>query len=226
MRGYPNSTLKFLPLRERPDYRIGIDPENCSLVELFALIIGGTQQMDIASALVGRYPNMRSLQQAQIEDLTEVEGIGPQTAGRIRAALALGRRLLAPDEERVYIHSPGEAAALVQYQMGILEQEVMKVILLNTRNQLMGIVDVYQGSLNSAQVRIGEVFKPAVQRQAASIIVVHNHPSADPSPSPDDVVVTRALVQAGNLLDITVIDHIIIGGTEGWVSLKERGLGF
>jgi DNA repair protein RadC len=98
-------------------------------------------------------------------------------------------------------------------------------MLLDSRNRVMEIVEVYHGSVNSSQVRVGELFKPAVQRMAAAIICVHNHPSADPTPSPDDVAVTRAIVQAGKLLEIQLLDHIVVGGNR-YVSLKERGLGF
>ena len=123
------------------------------------------------------------------------------------------------------INSPGDAAALVQYEMSLLEQEHLKVMLLDTRNRVLDIVEVYQGSVNSSQVRVAEVFIPAIQRIAPAIIVAHNHPSQDPTPSPDDVAVTRAIVAAGKLLDIDVMDHLVIGGNV-WVSLKERGLGF
>ena len=98
-------------------------------------------------------------------------------------------------------------------------------MLLDTRNRVIEIVEVYHGSVNSSQVRVGELFKPAVQRMAPAIIACHNHPSQDPTPSPDDVAVTRAMVQAGKLLDIALLDHLIIGGSR-FVSLKERGLGF
>jgi DNA repair protein RadC len=123
------------------------------------------------------------------------------------------------------INSPGDAAALVQYEMSLLEQEHLKVMLLDTRNRVLDIVEVYQGSVNSSQVRVAEVFRPAIQRIAPASIVAHNHPSQDPTPSPDDVAVTRAIVAAGKLLDIDCLDHLVIGGNV-WVSLKERGLGF
>ena len=110
--------------------------------------------------------------------------------------------------------------------MSMLEQEYLKVILLDTRNRVIDIVEIYHGSLNSSQVRVAELFKPAIQRMAAAIIVTHNHPSGDPTPSPDDVAVTRAIVFAGKLLDMQVVDHLIIGHNGHYVSLKERGLGF
>ncbi len=113
----------------------------------------------------------------------------------------------------------------MQYEMSALEQEHLRVILLDRRNRVLAIVEVYKGSVNSSQVRVGELFKEAIRVNASAIIVTHNHPSGDPTPSPDDVAVTRAMVQAGKLLDIDVLDHLVIGQGK-WVSLKERGLGF
>jgi DNA repair protein RadC len=109
--------------------------------------------------------------------------------------------------------------------MSALPQEHLRVVVLDTRNRLISIEKIYVGSLNSSMVRVGELFRPAIQRNAASIIVVHNHPSGDPTPSPEDVTLTKAIVQAGKLLDIEVLDHLIIGQGR-FVSLKERGLGF
>ncbi len=109
--------------------------------------------------------------------------------------------------------------------MGLLEKEHLRVMLLNIRNQVLDIVEVYQGSVSSAQVRIAEVLRPAVQRMAPALIVLHNHPSQDPNPSPDDVALTRAMVQAAKLLDLDLLDHLVIC-QHRFVSLKERGLGF
>jgi DNA repair protein RadC len=106
-----------------------------------------------------------------------------------------------------------------------LEQEHLRVLLLDTRNHVLDIVEVYQGSVNTSQIRVGEVFKAAIRRNATAVIVVHNHPSGDPTPSPDDLAVTRALVQAGKLLDLELLDHVIIGQGRS-TSMKERGLGF
>ncbi|PKN93031.1 MAG: hypothetical protein CVU44_11405 [Chloroflexi bacterium HGW-Chloroflexi-6] len=109
--------------------------------------------------------------------------------------------------------------------MQALEQEHLRVMLLDRRNRVMEIVDLYRGSVSSSQIRVGEIFREAVRKNASAIIVAHNHPSGDPTPSPDDVAVTRAILQAGKLLDVDVLDHLVIG--QGcWVSLKERGLGF
>jgi DNA repair protein RadC len=125
----------------------------------------------------------------------------------------------------VVIHSPADAAALVQYEMSGLTQEHLRVINLDTRNHVLNIEKVYVGSLNASYVRIGEVFKSAIQRNAASIIVLHNHPSGDATPSQQDINLTRAIVQAGKLLDVEVLDHLVIGQGQ-WVSMKEKGLGF
>jgi DNA repair protein RadC len=109
--------------------------------------------------------------------------------------------------------------------MSALEQEELHVILLDVRNRVLHIEPVYRGSVNTSQVRVGELFKAAIRRKAAAIIVVHNHPSGDPTPSPDDVAVTSQIVKAGRLLDVEVLDHLVIGRSQH-VSLKERGLGF
>lgn len=219
--------LKLLPLREQPAYRVAQDPEACNLAELLAAIVGGQNQIEIAEDLLKRFGGLRGLYQAHVAEIGSAKGIGPQTAARLKAALALGKKLNQGSEERPRINSPADAAALVQYEMSLLEQEYLKALLLDTRNRLIEIVEVYHGSLNMTLVRVGEVFKPAVQRMAHGIILVHNHPSGDPSPSPDDIALTRAIAQAGKLMDIEVLDHLIIGRTStGYVSLKEKGLGF
>jgi DNA repair protein RadC len=114
--------------------------------------------------------------------------------------------------------------------MAFLEHESVRVVLLNTKNRVLDVKTISQGSLNSSVIRVAEVFKDAIREQAAAIVLTHNHPSGDPTPSSEDVLITRRVVEAGALLDIDVLDHIIIGqpgaGTTGWVSLRERRLGF
>lgn len=224
---YPLPKVKRLPLREQPSYRIAHNPDGCNLTELLAVLVGGQQQIEVAEALLDHFTNIRKLHQAHAEEIASIKGVGQSTALRLKAALELARRMVnESDTEQPTIHGPADAASLVQYEMSLLEQEYLKVILLDTRNRVMDIVEIYRGSLNSSQVRVAELFKPAIQRMAAGIIVTHNHPSGDPSPSPDDVSVTRSIVLAGKLLDLAVIDHIIIGHNGRYVSLKERGLGF
>jgi DNA repair protein RadC len=191
-----------------------------------AAVIGGQRQIEIAQELLTFFQNdIRRLFQAHPAELAKVKGISQATAVRIKAALNLGLRLNLPNEERTTINSPADAAALVQYEMSLLEKEHLRVLLLDRRNGVLDIVEIYQGSVSSSQVRVGEIFQAAIGRHASAIVVVHTHPSGDPTPSPDDVAVTRAIVQAGKLLDIELLDHLVIGHGK-WVSLKERGLGF
>jgi len=223
---YDQPQLKSLPLREQPAYRITQNAAGCNLTELIAAVIGGQKQIEIAQALLANFNgDIRRLYQAHPAELAKVKGVTQTIAIRIKAALNLGLRLNIPNEERPAINSPADAAALVQAEMSILEKEHLRVLLLDRRNHVLDIVEIYQGSVNSSQVRVGEIFRAAVQRLASAIVVAHNHPSGDPTPSPDDVGVTRAIVQAGKLLDIETLDHLVIGCGR-WVSLKERGLGF
>jgi DNA repair protein RadC len=128
-------------------------------------------------------------------------------------------------DERPTIRSPEDAFMLVDHEMSGLEQEEMRVLILDTRNRVLEIHSIVRGSLNSAQVRVGEIFRQAVRLNAAAIIVIHNHPSGDPTPSGEDISLTRAIIQAGQLLDIEVLDHIIVGRNR-YASLKERGIAF
>jgi DNA repair protein RadC len=223
---YDQPRLKSLPLREQPAYRVSQNAAACNLTELLAAVIGGQRQIEISQALLARFDgDIRRLYLAHPSELARVKGISQATAARIKAALNLGLRLNVPNEERPMINSPADAAALVQYEMSLLEKEHLRVLLLDRRNRVLDIVQIYEGSVSSSQVRIGEVFRPAIQRMASAIIATHNHPSTDNTPSPDDVAVTRAMVQAGKLLDIELLDHLIVS-SRGFVSLKERGLGF
>jgi len=154
------------------------------------------------------------------------DGVAEAKATQLKAALELGRRmLLASPEDRFTVRSPADVAQLLMAEMSHLAQEHFQVLYLDTRNRLLGSDTVYVGSLNASHIRVGEVFREAVKRNCAAIIVAHNHPSGDPTPSPEDVEVTRQLVTAGDLLDIEVLDHLVIG-QQRFVSLRERGLGF
>lgn len=216
---------------ERPRERLAkLGPQALSNAELLAILlrvgVQGENAVQVAQRLLKTFGGIGGLHRVSIEEVAQQHGLGMAKASTIKAAIELGRRLLleAP-EERPVVHSPGDAAALVQYEMQALEQEHFRVLILNTRNQVLGIEEIYHGSLNASMIRIGEVFTPAVRRNAASILVVHNHPSGDPTPSPEDVAVTRSLVEAGKLLNIELLDHLVIGHNR-FVSLKERGLGF
>jgi DNA repair protein RadC len=148
-------------------------------------------------------------------------------ACQLLVALELGRRFvsLAP-EEWASIHSPQDVANLLMAEMAVLDQEHLRVLLLNTKNEVMSIQEIYVGNVNSAVVRAAEVFRPAIRDNAPSIIVVQNHPSGDPTASPEDIAVTRELVAAGKLLGIELLDHVVIGSGNRYVSLNEKRLGF
>jgi DNA repair protein RadC len=140
----------------------------------------------------------------------------------------LNAQLYSRPVERPTINSPADAASLVMPFIGNLDHEELWVILMDTRNRVKTLVALYRGSVNTSQVRVAEVFRQVITENALAIILAHNHPSGDPTPSPDDVCLTRSIVQAGQLLDILLLDHIIVSGMSGtsYVSLKERGVGF
>jgi len=220
------ASLDYLPHRDHPARRVAETPSACNTIELLATLIGGARQVEIANDLLAHYRTLTAIRQASASEIAlTIHGIGSKTAARLISALELGARLATETaDERPAIHSPADIAALVQQDMAHLEQEELWVLLLDTRNRLIGIDKLYRGSVNSSQIRVGEIFKAAIRCNATSIAVVHNHPSSDPSPSPDDVAVTRAICEAGKLVDITCLDHLVIG-REKFVSLKERGLG-
>jgi DNA repair protein RadC len=218
--------LARLPRQEQPQERMrSTGPAGLATSELLAIVLG---QPDVAlgETLLKHFEGLAGLQRASVFELEALPGIGPSRAARLRAALELGRRAAtAPPTDRVRIGSPADAAGLLMADMSVLEQEELRVLLLDTRNRVISVVSVYRGSLDSTPVRIGELFKEAIRRNAAGILAAHNHPSGDPSPSPEDIAMTRMLVEAGRLLSVEVIDHLIIG-QQRWVSLKERCLGF
>jgi DNA repair protein RadC len=223
--------LRDMPQDDRPRERLmQVGATAVSSAELLAIIlrVGSRNEsvVQLATRLLAHFGGLPGLARASLTELQEVKGIGPAKAIEIKAALELGRRLLAAaPEERAQITSPADAANLLMSEMMFLEQEHLRVILLDTRSRVLSSPTVYVGSLNSSVIRVGELFRAAIKANAAAIIVAHNHPSGDPSPSPEDVNVTRQIVQAGKLLDIQLLDHIVIG-RQRFVSLKERGLGF
>ena len=228
---HPVYRITDLHAEERPRERLAaLGPQALANAELIAILlrvgVPGENAVQVGQRLLQAFDGLGGLQRAPFDELCGQHGIGKAKAAQLKAAIELGRRLtLEVPEQRPTINSPADAAALVQYEMCALEQEHLRVLLLDTRNHVLDIVEIYKGSVNSSQVRVGEIFKVAVRRNASALIVVHNHPSGDPTPSPDDAAVTRAIVQAGKLLDVEVLDHLVIGQGR-WVSLKERGLGF
>ncbi len=230
-RSRPAYRIRDLDENERPRERLAdLGPQALSPAELIAILlrvgVPGENAVAVGERLLQGFGGISGLHRASLEELTREHGIGAAKAAQLKAAIELGRRLtLEIPEDRHVINNPADAAALVQYDMSALEDEHLRVLLLDTRNHVLATVEVYHGSVNTSQVRVGEVFKAAVRRNATAVIIVHNHPSGDPTPSPDDLAVTRACVEAGKLLDVEVLDHLVIGQGR-FVSMKERGLGF
>jgi DNA repair protein RadC len=215
-----------LPAEERPLYRLHhVGSGGLATTELLALILGTAEAPGLAQSLLDRFGSLHQLARISKAQLMKVHGIGESQAGRLVAVLELSRRLQTPAEERPQVTSPAVCANLLLPRLSHLDQEEIHVILLDTRNRLLSIEAVYRGSLNTSMIRMGELFRPAIERPAAAIVLAHNHPSGDPSPSPEDIKVTRQAVEAGKLLDVEVIDHLIIGSGV-YTSLKERSLGF
>jgi len=224
-------TIKELPEAERPRERLKLyGPGALSTAELLAIIlrtgVEGESVLALASRLIARYGGLVGLAGADFADLCAEKGVGPAKAAQLKAAFELGRRLLvASPQERPLVRSPADAANLLMLEMGFLAKEHLKTVLLDSKNRVLGIPTICVGGLNIAAVQVGEIFREAIKANAAAIIVVHNHPSGDPTPSPEDIVLTRQIVQAGKLLGIEVLDHIIIG-QQRYVSLRERRMGF
>ena len=220
-----------LAAEERPRERLAqAGAAALSKAELLAILlrvgVEGENSVQLAQRILNEMGGLAGIQRASIGEMVKHRGLGPAKAAQIKAAIELGSRLVREQaEERGTISSPADAAALLQLEMQGLAQETLNVMLLDTRNHLLGIEQVYKGSLNLSLVRVGELFRAAIQKNAASILLAHNHPSGDPTPSPEDVALTRSVVQAGKLLDIEVLDHLVIGSAR-YVSMKEKGLGF
>ncbi len=223
--------IRDLPADLRPRERmLYAGAAALSTAELLAIIlrvgVPGENVIRLAERALSQFGGLPGLAQATNEELCSVHGIGKAKAVEIKAALELGKRLLAAaPQERPQVRNPTDVANLLMLEMSLLEQEHLRVVLLDIKNFISRIHTVYAGSLNTAVVRIAEVFREPIRANSASIIIVHNHPSGDPTPSPEDVRVTEMIVEAGRLLDVEVLDHLVIGRNR-FVSLKERGLGF
>ena len=224
-------TIRQLPASERPRERLrDRGAAALSNSELLAIILRtGTPSenaLALATAALARFNGLPGLVRASFGELCTQRGMGEAKAAQVKAALELGRRLLsAQPEERATVRSPRDVENLLLAEMALLEQEHLRVLLLNAKNQVLAMPEVYKGSVNTAQVRVSELFREAIREGCPAIIVVHNHPSGDPTPSRDDIDMTRALIEAGKLLDIEVLDHIVIGGQDV-VSLRDKGLAF
>lgn len=220
--------IRDYPKEERPRERFLQDgPQSLSNQELFALLLrtGSREEsvLQLSGRLINSFKGLRLLKEASVEELTVVKGIGEAKAIQILASVELGRRINnLNDQDRYVIRSPEDGANYCMEEMRFLSQEHFVCLYLNTKNQVLQKTTVFIGSLNASIVHPREVFKEAFKRSAASIICLHNHPSGDPSPSREDIEVTKRLVECGKIIGIEVLDHIIIGEHK-YVSLKEKG---
>ncbi len=223
--------IRELPAEDRPRERLASrGPGGLANAELIALLWGsgaaGHSAVELASEALARHGGLAGLAAAGPVELESLPGVGSARAAQLVAAFELGRRLLADwPTGRVTIRTPRDVADRLVMQMGRLEREELRVVLLNTKNQVLGVQTVYQGNVSTALVRVGELFRDAVRQSAAGVILVHNHPSGDPTPSPDDLHLTAEAIAAGRLLDVPVLDHLVIGH-DAFVSLRDRGVAF
>ncbi len=221
----PALALRELPPAEQPLVRLQqMGPGALSTAELLELVTGSSTSL--GREVLARFEDLHGLARAGLAELAALPGLGQARAARVQAALELGRRLtMAPLDVAPQIRTPQDAAHILMPVMSLLEQETVRVLVLDTRNRVRANVQVYQGSVNAAHARVAELFREAVRCNAVAIVIAHNHPSGDPTPSEQDAGFTRNAVKAGQMLGIEVLDHLVIGRNR-WVSLKERGLGF
>ena len=224
-------TIREVPAEERPRERLERrGAAGLTTPELIALVWGtggrGRNAVDLAAEAVAVHGGLSGLAAASRAELQSLPGIGAARAAQLAAAFELGRRLLVDwPVGRIAVRAPRDLADRLVPQMGRLEREELRVVLLNAKNVVLGVETVYQGNVSTALVRVAELFRDAVRRHAAGLILVHNHPSGDASPSPDDLHLTAESVAAGRLLDVPVLDHLIIGH-DSYVSLRDRGIPF
>lgn len=220
--------LRDFPDEEKPRERLlHSGPAQLSHAELLAILLRtGTRDQSVlvlAQRLLNQAGGLRELANLDIEQMTEIKGIGHTKAMQVIAALELGKRISRSNLDLSQgIRSPHDAVAYLREEMRYLAKEVFICLLLNTKNQIVGREVISIGTLNASLVHPREVFQAAIRKNCAAIICAHNHPSGDPQPSPEDIAITQRLVEAGTIIGIEVLDHVVIGDTN-FVSLKEQG---
>ena len=222
--------IREIDASRRPRERLARDGAlSLSDHELLALILrSGSAQgsaLELAQALLAKFVSLRGLSDATIDELTSVHGVGLAKAAEIKAALELARRLqIEAVDERPAIESPADAARVLAGHLNDASDERLVVVLLDTRHRVLRVRQVAQGAVNAVNARMADLFQEAVRIGCTALLLAHNHPSGDPTPSPQDVALTRRAAEAGNLLGIKVLDHIVVGrGAGGFVSLRESG---
>jgi DNA repair protein RadC len=216
---------------ERPRERLfQRGPASLSNGDLLAILLNTGMKGDpvtaVAQRLLVEHDGLLGLLKLDVNELAAIKGVGPAKASKLKAAFEIANRVQAlSTDERPKISSPDDVVNLIGLEMSLLDNEQLRVVMLDTKHRVLKISKLYDGSVNQAQVRIAEVYREAVRFNAVAVIVVHNHPSGDPTPSSADVALTAELEEAGRLLDIDLLDHLVIGrGTH--VSLRRLGLGF
>ena len=220
-------TIREMPEEERPREKLlQQGTARLSTAELLALILRTGRKNETAlvlsQRLLGRLEGLRGLLEASLEEMMEIEGIGLAKAAQLKAVAEISQRLPQRGAAEEILSSPASAAEVLMPRLRYLQQEKFCVVLLNTKNMVIAVEEVTIGGLNSSLVHPREVFKRAIRRSSAAIILAHNHPSGDPSPSREDIMVTRRLIEVGDLVGIQVLDHIIIGDGR-FLSLKQEG---
>lgn len=220
--------IKDMPEEMRPREKLMLKGEkNLDDAELLAIILGqGTRELsalELAQQLIYKYKSLRHLKDASLEELLEEKGIGPAKAVSVKASIEMGRRMAQDSQVKTQIKSPDDVKNIVMEEMRYFDREHFRVIYLDRKGGMLEMQDISVGGLHSSIVHPREVFKVAVKKSAASLILVHNHPSGDPTPSQEDVEITRRLIEAGNIMGISVLDHIVIGDNT-YCSLKSKGL--
>lgn len=221
--------MKEMPQSERPRERlVKYGAEVLSNAELLAIILRsgsrGDSALSLANRLLSGASGLRCLYECSLQELMGIKGVGEAKASQIKASLELGKRLRSfRGGSDLYIKSPCDAAEIVMEDMRYLKKECLRVILLNVKNMVICVKDISIGSINSSIVHPREIFVEAIKSASASVIICHNHPSGDPTPSEEDIKVTRRVFEAGKIIGIDLLDHIIIGDGS-YVSLKERNI--
>jgi DNA repair protein RadC len=220
--------LRELPAAERPRERLELrGPSGLSSAELVGLLWGsgsrGRSAVDLAEDAIARFEGLTGLARASGLELEAIPGVGGAKAAQLQAAFELGRRLLADwPAARWTVRSPRDVADRLVLQMGRLEREELRVVVLNTKNVVLRVATAYQGNVSASLVRVGELFRDAVRLTASGVILVHNHPSGDPTPSKEDLEITRRLRQIGEVMGVRVLDHIVVGNGR-YVSFVDDG---
>ncbi|MDV2684900.1 DNA repair protein RadC [Alkalihalophilus lindianensis] len=224
----PTLLIRDIPAQERPRERLLKEGAKAlTNKEILAILLrSGTKKesaLQLAGKLLVEFDGLTLLRTATIEELCKINGIGIAKAVEIQAVMEIGRRMhTLPTEEKYVIRSPEDVSNYVMEDMRFLTQEHFIALYLNTKNHVLHRHTLFIGSLNASIVHPREVFKEALRRSAASVICLHNHPSGDPTPSREDIEVTKRLNEAGKVLGVELLDHVIIGDRQ-FISLKEQG---